>query len=264
MSGHAEVAKAHFELPDGRVLACVNDTDAEVVWKEIEDGTTYAGAAKCVRPGATVIDIGAHVGLMSLYFADQADDVRVIACEPAPWSFSCLRSNFERYLPGAVSLPVAVGAHAGEAELTYYPNQPTMTTLSVDDEDDRRNMDAILKNVGVSDEERAQWWESSRRDPQRLTVPVVTLSDLLAAHQVRSVALLKIDVERSELEVLQGISEPDYRKIDAIVLEVHDIDHRLTRVTELLRERNYSVDVFRSAVFTGSSVHTVLAQRRHD
>jgi hypothetical protein len=46
----------------------------------------------------------------------------------------------------------------------------------------------------------------------------------------RRVDLLKIDVERAELEVLNGIEQSDWSKIKQVVMEVHDTDKRLEKV----------------------------------
>lgn len=261
MNRPAESEVEHYALPDGRLLACANAQDVDAVWREIVDGTTYAAAAESLESGDTVVDVGAHVGVTSLYFAGQAADVRVIACEPAPRSVACLRANFDRYLPEAVCVQAAVGARPGVAELTYYPHQTTMTTLHVDDQDDKLNLDTVLRNVGVGVPERASLWEKSRSDPEHLTVPVKTLSELFAEHDVRKVGLLKIDVERAELDVLEGISDSDHRMIRSIVLEVHDIDERLDRVVRLLNPHGYRVAISQSKAFAGGSVHTVLARK---
>lgn len=54
-------------------------------------------------------------------------------------------------------------------------------------------------------------------------------------HNLRHVDLLKIDVERAELDVLMGIAEDDFLKMKQIVMELHDIDERLKQVASLLK-----------------------------
>jgi hypothetical protein len=50
----------------------------------------------------------------------------------------------------------------------------------------------------------------------------------------RRVDLLKIDVERAELEVLNGIEQSDWSKIKQVVMEVHDTDKRLEKVVSAI------------------------------
>ena len=54
-------------------------------------------------------------------------------------------------------------------------------------------------------------------------------------HNSITVDLLKIDVERAELDVLMGIQTEDWDNILQVVLEVHAIGGRLQTVTSLLR-----------------------------
>ena len=50
------------------------------------------------------------------------------------------------------------------------------------------------------------------------------LSDVMKEQGVERIDLLKIDVERAEEEVLGGIEDEDWEKIDQIVMEAHDED----------------------------------------
>ena len=56
-----------------------------------------------------------------------------------------------------------------------------------------------------------------------------TLSSVIHEHNVDSVDLLKIDCE-AELNVLQGISNEHWPRIQQVIAEVHDIDGRLDQV----------------------------------
>src|SRR5262249_51800241 len=47
-------------------------------------------------PGDTVIDIGAHVGLFSIFLAGRFPFLRILAFEPAPQNYARFRRNVER------------------------------------------------------------------------------------------------------------------------------------------------------------------------
>ena len=66
---------------------------------------------------------------------------------------------------------------------------------------------------------------------------MTTVSDTLRQQGLSGISLLKIDVERAELDVLQGIDELHWPCIAQLVMEVHDIDNRLHQVTNLLRHK---------------------------
>ena len=73
--------------------------------------------------------------------------------------------------------------------------------------------------------------------------------------------LLKIDVERSELAVLDGIRAEHWPRIRQLTVEVHDIDGRLDEVRGLLTDRGFDTREFQEPLFTGGSVHIVFAAR---
>lgn len=70
---------------------------------------------------------------------------------------------------------------------------------------------------------------------QHYTCKMTTVSSIMHQHNLQHVDLLKIDVERAELDVLMGIAEDDLLKIKQIVMELHDIDERLKQVASLLK-----------------------------
>jgi hypothetical protein len=53
--------------------------------------------------------------------------------------------------------------------------------------------------------------------------------------------LIKIDVEGSELLVLQGLDDKWWRRIRQLVAEVYDIDGRLSAVIDLLKARGFGL-----------------------
>ena len=75
---------------------------------------------------------------------------------------------------------------------------------------------------------------------QTIKCPLCTVSDLVAKYGLEQIHYLKVDVERAELSVLQGISNDDWPKVQNIVVEVHDIDGRLEIVVSLLRRQGFS------------------------
>mmetsp|Transcript_41279 Transcript_41279/g.103199 ORF Transcript_41279/g.103199 Transcript_41279/m.103199 type:complete len:143 (-) Transcript_41279:179-607(-) len=69
------------------------------------------------------------------------------------------------------------------------------------------------------------------------------LSGVLRENRISRVQLLKVDVEGDELLVLMGIENEDWPIFQQVVMEVHDIEHRLARVTALLQRRGFTVTV---------------------
>lgn len=147
-----------------------------------------------VRPGDLVFDVGAHVGNHSRAFA--ALGATVVALEPQPLFYRFLQRIFARQ-PAITVLPDALGAAAGAGALQVSARHPTVSSLSAD----WTAQAAIVPSfAGVA-------WDET------ITVPVRTLDSLITAYG--EPAFCKLDVEGSELDVLNGLSRP----LKALVFE---------------------------------------------
>jgi 31-O-methyltransferase len=75
--------------------------------------------------------------------------------------------------------------------------------------------------------------------------------------------LMNIDVEGAEMDVLLGIGEKQWPLIRQIVIEVHDVDGRVTKMTKLLEGKGYKVttDVEDWAIHKLLGIYTMYAQR---
>jgi hypothetical protein len=76
------------------------------------------------------------------------------------------------------------------------------------------------------------------------------------------VTLLKIDVERAELDVLAGIDEGDWPKIEQAAIEVHDEEGRGAAIAAALAGRGFRVALEQDARMRGTSVRMLYATRQ--
>jgi FkbM family methyltransferase len=131
-----------------------------------------------VKPGATVIDVGANIGYNAIHAARLAGrQGRVIALEPTPDTLTVLRRNIEASGLANVAIePVAAGGIAGARDFFVRGEISAVNSLYPD------SRYATVTSV--------------------LRVPVTPLDDLVEG----TVDVVKIDVEGAELDVLQGMS----------------------------------------------------------
>ncbi|KAJ1454332.1 hypothetical protein M885DRAFT_522194 [Pelagophyceae sp. CCMP2097] len=189
-------------------------------------------AAKGER--VTIVDVGAHVGLFAVHvaleLAQDIDRIRVVAFEPNPASFQKLEPNLRRYVgkrgvadSAALGGPAKGGART--AVLECFPRLPGNSTLR--SEEKRRKHH-------IAD---ASMLKGARRE----TVLLETLDDALVRCGVDGrVALLKVDVEGSEHDVLRGALNM-LKRTDRVAVEVHDVDGRLALCSRLLEARGFCV-----------------------
>jgi FkbM family methyltransferase len=142
-------------------------------WNPVE----YTAFRAVVRPGATVLDVGANVGAYTLMFAAWVgDEGRVFAFEPAPEALAGLRTHVA--LNGFSSrvdiVEAAVSSSAGRAPFAVH-----------------RSGGASSLSVNAVDH------------PLMLSVPTETIDGFCAARGIQP-EVIKIDVEGAELDVLIG------------------------------------------------------------
>jgi FkbM family methyltransferase len=169
-------------------------------------------AALQPRP-ATFIDIGANVGLFSLYAAKVAPHAKVIAIEPAPGCLERLRFNLQCNGNLAIrTRDVAVGDFCGEIGIQYYAPDLGGTMM-----------------VPLDDNARPK-------------VECLTLLKILEQEQVSSVEALKIDVEGMEDSVLMPFFRDAPRSLwpRLIIIEDTSIYWRVDLFAEL-KSRGYVV-----------------------
>ena len=69
---------------------------------------------------------------------------------------------------------------------------------------------------------------------QTTLVQAITLDDLLLRHAITDIAVLKLNVEGSEIEILMTLPERLFDRVDQIAVSFHDFihgDHRKTEAT---------------------------------
>lgn len=256
---------SELDLPDGRRILTPNPLYAKLLWQSVSQDRFYGAAAADLSAGDVVLDIGANIGLTTLRFVAASPGIRAIAAEPAPVSHAALRANLDRHAPGCAAVRTAIGSACGTAELTYYPRSPANSTLYPDLADSVEVSRTYLRNAGLSESARAQRENAivaKFEHTSRAVVPVTTIDELMARFDIEQVALVKIDVERAELEVLDGIGDATWPRIDRVVIEVHDLDHRVDRVTERLSGRGYRVQAEQDSSMAGTNIYMVSASRR--
>ncbi|WP_133054636.1 FkbM family methyltransferase, partial [Niastella populi] len=93
------------------------------------------------------------------------------------------------------------------------------------------------------------------------TCHLKTLSQVIRENAITHIDLLKIDVENAELDVVNGIAEEDWTKIDQIVIEVHDDNDRLRKITQIISSNGFTVSAYQSEELKGTKLYDVYCTR---
>jgi FkbM family methyltransferase len=226
---------------------------------EIAGEQTYLRHGVRVEPGDVVLDVGANVGVAAAFFATQCGARAVHCFEPVHPVFELLRTNLAQ-LPACVPHEQGLSSAPGRVPITYYPGASAMSGLYADPERDRDLVRTVLTNYGISPPD-AEERLAGRYEPQELTCELRTLSSFLNEEAINEVDLLKIDVERAELDVLAGVEESDWPKIRQVVIEVHDEGGRASLITEMLEARGFEVASEQETAMRGTMIQMLYARR---
>ncbi len=169
------------------------------------------------KAGDTVLDIGAHIGAYTLRAA--AAGARVIAFEPEPDNVCALRKNVG-HLPAVRVEQLAIAATTGE------------------------------RTLGASFGRSTGGWSLLKTRSIR-TVQCVSLADAWRQWSLDRVALLKMDIEGGEYEVLLSAPVSILSSIDRVVVEVHDNyrGHDASQLVVFLEQSGFSVQIRRHVPF---------------
>jgi amino acid adenylation domain-containing protein/FkbM family methyltransferase len=248
-----------YRLPNHLEVFHLNKNETDVIFKEIFDDEVYLKHGISLNDGDCVFDVGANIGLFTLYVHSRCRNVRVYAFEPIPPIFEKLRSNVGLYGLPVKLFDCGLSHETRRATITFYPNWSGMSGLYADAAEDEEIARAALKSQGGLLAQFTDELLAGRFARQTFTGQLRTLSDVLRQTAVERIDLLKIDAEKSELDVLTGIEEEDWRKIKQIVLEVHDVNGRLEEMSNLLARHGYDFVAEQEAALKGTGLYHLYA-----
>ena len=250
-------------LPNGDKLYCLNKGEALLLYEDLFANRGYFKFGIAIEAGATVVDVGANIGLFALLASQEARDVRIISLEPLPPIFSVLKANYELHKITGECLPFGLGKKQERTIFTFYPDNTALSGRYAELVEEKQLVVRILENR-LPDTPRSVLEEIAARglSNEPYECEVRSLSDIFRNWQIAQVDLLKIDVEKAELDVLEGIEVADWPRVKQVVMEVHNLAGRLQRVCNLLEAQGFEVHCSQSMPFAATDLYDVFAFRR--
>jgi FkbM family methyltransferase len=174
--------------------------------------------------GRIVYDVGAFIGLRTLFFAQRAK--QVISYEPNPFNRERLLRNLaaNSSIANVTVRPFGVGQKPGSFTVLW---------------DRARPGECVAEHSPVGDTLVARGIHVDRE-----TVPVVTLDE--ETQQLPKPDFIKVDVEGLELDVLRGADQVIHELRPELFIELHGstLENKIenaTTVLDFLFERGYTI-----------------------
>ncbi|MFE3249564.1 FkbM family methyltransferase [Streptomyces sp. NPDC059209] len=248
----------------------VNPHETELLYDEIFTRRVYQPPGLLLPEAPVVFDVGANIGMYSLFVLSERPRARVFAFEPIPPVFDLLRDNTRRHSAQTRVFPYGLAESEQETAFTHYPGYSTMSTRSAfaDTAGEKAFVRQRVVSAGQPPEALQMLDElldhRFREHPVRCTLR--PLSAVLDEHPVDRIDVLKIDVQRGETQVLHGIEDRHWPLVRQIVMEVHDdpagpTAGRLADVSAALRRRGFHVASGQEEDLAGSDRHSLFAHR---
>ena len=147
-----------------------------LLW-EIYKDKVYQGHTVRISEGGTVIDCGAHVGVLTRYALDQGA-IRVVAIEPDPANIFCFRRNFAEEIAAGIVTLVEKGVWSKKTTIRFEHN--------------------------VHDSSRHTVQHQLDPDIKLISIPVVPLDKIVSELDLERIDFIKMDIEGAERDALLG------------------------------------------------------------
>ncbi len=204
----------------GSDILTFNEVIREQVYKSI-----LAKLARC----ETIIDLGANIGLATLYFAGHYPRARVLAVEPNPPTYKILAANLKSLVEVGRCRTLKAAVWGSEKRLVA---------------DDRSKADGAHYSAFAARE------AGGGRDGE--TMQGLPITRIIADSGFERIDLLKVDIEGAEVELFKD--DLDWLKqVAAVAIEFHDDSRARTRFDEVMRAYGFHIH--------DEGQHTVLAVR---
>ena len=258
-----------YKLPNGMSVYHLNQHETDFLYKEIFVERIYLKHGITLGSSACIVDVGANIGLFSLFIKSECVDACIHAFEPIPEINRILKLNMSRYGQSVQVYQTGMTDEEKDAEFTYYPDYTILSGLHTDASEDgnvlasgirQQLAESRIKLVNAPDEYVNRLVQKKLGRKVAVKCRLKTVSGIVHEANIHQIDLLKIDAEKSELAILKGINEADWPKIKQIVLEVHSLKE-VEVVAPLLHRKGFEIKVEKEGLFTNSDIFNCYAIR---
>ena len=167
------------------------------------------GLGRPVPENPVVIDIGANAGFFSLFTASRFPGASILAYEPIANNFKQLERNVLLNNKHQIKYyQKAVYGTSGVISLSFDSHDTYTTAATV--------------------------FERSETSLNNISVPCITLPEILEEHQLERCDFLKMDCEGSEYDILYKCPGHCLRRISQMAMEVHQGNGPKQNITSLI------------------------------
>ena len=261
-----------YKLPNGMIIHHLNKGETNFIYKEIFEDRTYVKHGISLREGDVVFDIGANIGMFMLFIKATISKSKVYAFEPIPEVCQILRLNAAQFSSEVVVYECGLSNENKMAVLNYYPGYSILSGFYTNfDEDSQIFLSGVARQWQFNQKQQKEMPERAKDLllEQALSKKVeyvcrlTTISSIIREQGIPQIDLLKIDVEKSELDIMNGIDPADWSKIKQIVMEIHDYEGSLSKkMDSFLQGKGFTTIIEEDQHFGSIYTPNIYAKRK--
>jgi FkbM family methyltransferase len=206
-----------YRMKDGINYKVRSQTSDSAILAEVVLLDMYRLNELNLQPNATVVDVGAHIGLFSLTVSKMVRNV--YSFEPMPENFDLLKHNINvNAADNIIAENVAVGGKDGTRKLYISNNQCGGHTFI-------KTLPAV------------------RDSNMFINVKTKSLEHIVDSNGIDEIDLLKLDCEGSEYEILFNCPDKVLKRINAMSIECHNLESGFSResVRRFLKRNGFDI-----------------------
>ena len=232
--------------------------ETRLILDEILVDKLYFQEGVSISFGDIVLDVGANIGVFALCAAKQG--AQVYAYEPIPGTFELLQQNIHLHGLDNVVHPRNIGLSERSEEkiMFHYPSMSTWDSWNTREDRElvaENLQDALdvlktaapvrykaLRLLGFKSLQQALVRDAIGKilaSAVKVRCQFETLSGVISQENIRSIALLKLDAELADWQILNGVKAQDWQRIRQVAMEVH-LESDLAPISQFFSERDFS------------------------
>lgn len=247
---------APLRLPNGMDVFQLCPSNTMIAFDEIFRDRIYVPIVESLDDEAVVLDVGANIGLFTLFLNQLGKKLTVHCFEPIPRTFEALKKNIAAHdRLGATLHNAGAADRDGFTQFTFYPKTSTSSSMYPDESPEAHSE----SNAYIASEMHriTRGWtrmlprwaigaiaERIRRNFQRserVTCRLRRISDVIREAGLKRIDLMKIDVEGAEFDCVRGIDEDHWPLVKRVIIEIHGGEDDKDRMEKLLAERGLAI-----------------------
>lgn len=257
-----------FEMDNGVSMYFYNRSEAKILYTEIFENKTYHKHGIKIPKNATIIDIGANVGAFSIFAMTRFEEPQIYAFEPVAPIFKLLEKNVSMYEGDVKIFNVGLSDKEESAVFDFYPNATTLSGRHSEGYEIQNEVEQFVSHNQKKGEQLSEIQMKELLDDRLIkeehTCHLKSLSQIIIEENIEHIDLLKIDAENVELDVINGIKDSDWSKVDQVIIEVYDQDGRLDLIVGKLEKLGFKVEAFQSDELISTKFYDVYCTKNKD